>query len=120
MTDRRRLRATLRHSLPKEEQRPGDAPRVLPLGGVASLAVSADVVRAKLGAWAGLRAPDERPDLDTSSREVLLVLGALVEAGGAALGAEAVPAWERAVPIPREPLDLQQRAALPDGPRHPS
>jgi hypothetical protein len=112
MSDRRRLRATLRHPLPPEDHRRGDAARVLPLGGVASLAISADVVRARLGAWAGLRAPDERPDLDTAWREVLLVLGALVEAGDAALGADAAPAWERAVPIPREPLDLQQRAAL--------
>jgi hypothetical protein len=112
VTDRRRLRATTRTAGRLEEPRWAEAARVLPLGGVASLAVSPDVVRAKLGAWSGLRAPEERPDLDAAWREVLLVLEALVEAGAAALTAEAVPAWERDVPVPREPLDLQQRTAL--------
>ena len=112
MIERRRRRATARPSRPAEERGRDDGVRVLPLGGVASLAVSADVVRAQLGAWAGLRAADERPDLDAAWREVLLVLGALVEAGAATLGVESLPPWERAVPVPREPLDLQRRAAL--------
>ncbi|GLC28261.1 hypothetical protein [Roseisolibacter agri] len=112
MSERRRLRMPLRPALPLEERGRGDAARVLPLGGVASLAVSPDVVRAKLGAWVGLLPVEERPDLDATSREVVLLLGALVEAGTAALGADALPPWERGVPVPREPLDLQQRAAL--------
>lgn len=112
MSNRRRLRTSLRPTPPAEERGRGDGARVLPLGGVASLAISPDVVRAKLGAWVGLQPTGERPDLDTTSREVLLVLGALVEAGGAALGADGLPPWERGVPVPREPLDLQQRAAL--------
>ena len=115
MTDRRRQRTMQRHLNPADRRERGDTARVLPLGGVASLAVSADVVRAKLGAWAGLCAADERPDLDMAWREVLLALNALVEAGGVILGAGSLPAWERAVPVPREPLDLQLRAALSRG-----
>lgn len=119
MTDqRRRLRATARRPLPTDERGGAGAPRVLPLGGVRSLAVSADAVRAKLGAWVGLCAPEERPDLDTAWREVLLVLGAVVESGSAGLGGEALPPWERDVAVPREPLDLRRRTALPrDGVR---
>lgn len=112
MTDRpRRPHSTVRR-LAAEQRGGAGAPRVLPLGGVESLAVSAEAIRAKLGAWVGLSAPDERPDLDAAWREVLLVLGALVEAGSAGLGREALPPWEREVPVPREPLDLQRRTAL--------